>query len=276
MSKNQAEQQSLLFSNFIQLVKEEKLFTGFPLDAWQENILKATKIGYSVVVQGPPGTGKSQLICNLISDAIATGKKVLVVCQKRAALDVVYARLKELQLTDFLALVHDFKNDRKEIYAKGARQIDRVDEYRSKNNSLDAIQLNRKFLQVCHRIDQITEELDEFKKALFNDSESGVSVKELYLRSSPKEVSINLKQEYQNFPVDNINSFQARLKAYAFYAQTFGEDKYVWRDRKPFVGLGITNLKEIENILLEIPIVLSNLFTQLETELGAKLDWEQC
>lgn len=276
MSKNQAEQQSLLFSNFIQLVKEEKIFTGFPLDAWQENILKATKIGYSVVVQGPPGTGKSQLICNLISDAIATGKKVLVVCQKRAALDVVYARLKELQLTDFLALVHDFKNDRKEIYAKGARQIDRVDEYRSKNNSLDAIQLNRKFLQVCHRIDQITEELDDFKKALFNDSESGVSVKELYLRSNPKEISINLKQEYQNFPVDNINSFQARLKAYAFYAQTFGKDEYIWRDRKPFVGLGITDLKEIENILLEIPNVLSNLFTQLEKELGAKLDWEQC
>ncbi|MEP2671236.1 MAG: AAA domain-containing protein [Cyclobacteriaceae bacterium] len=276
MSKNQAEQQSLLFSNFIQLVKEEKLFTGFPLDAWQENILKATKIGYSVVVQGPPGTGKSQLICNLISDAIATGKKVLVVCQKRAALDVVYARLKELQLTDFLALVHDFKNDRKEIYAKGARQIDRVDEYRSKNNSLDAIQLNRKFLQVCHRIDQITEELDEFKKALFNDSESGVSVKELYLRSNPKEVSINLKQEYQNFPVDNINSFQARLKAYAFYAQTFGQDEYIWRDRKPFIGLGITDLKEMENILLEIPIVLSNLFTQLEKEVGAKLDWGQC
>lgn len=276
MSKNQAEQQSLLFTNFIQLVKEEKLFTGFPLDAWQENILKATKIGYSVVVQGPPGTGKSQLICNLISDAIATGKKVLVVCQKRAALDVVYARLKDLQLTDFLALVHDFKNDRKEIYAKSAKQIDRVDEYRSKNNSLDAIQLNRKFLQVCHRIDQITEELEDFKKALFNDSESGVSIKELYLRSNPNETSVNLKQEYQNFPLDNINSFNTRLKAYAFYAQTFSQDSYIWRDRKPFVGLGITNLKEIEKILLEIPVVLNNLFTQLETEVGAKLDWEQC
>lgn len=276
ISKNQAEQQSLLFSNFIQLVKEEKLFTGFPLDAWQENILKATKIGYSVVVQGPPGTGKSQLICNLISDAIATGKKVLVVCQKRAALDVVYSRLKELQLADFLALVHDFKNDRKEIYAKGAKQIDRVDEYRSKNNSLDAIQINRKFLQVCHRIDQITEELDEFKKALFNDSESGVSIKELYLRSNPNKAAINLKQEYQNFPVNDITSFHARLKAYAFYAQTFSKDDYLWRDRKPFVGLGITDLKEMEKILHEIPLVLNDLFTQLENQVGAKLDWGQC
>lgn len=276
MSKNQAEQQSLLFSNFIQLVKEEKLFTGFPMDAWQENILKATKIGYSVVVQGPPGTGKSQLICNLISDAIATGKKVLVVCQKRAALDVVYSRLEELQLADFLALVHDYKNDRKEIYAKGARQIERVDEYKLKNNSLDAIQLNRKFMQVCHRIDQITEDLDEFKKALFNDSECGVSVKELYLRSNPTETYINLKQEYQNFLINSIDPFYNQLKAYAYYAQNFSKDDYVWRDRKPFVGLGLSDLKEMEKILIEIPLVLSDLFAQLETQVGAKLDWEQC
>jgi len=276
MSKNQADQQSLLFSNFIPLVKEEKLYTGYPLDAWQENIIKATKIGYSVVVQGPPGTGKSQLICNLICDAIATGKKVLVVCQKRAALDVVYARLREIQMADFLALVHDIKNDRKEIYAKAARQVERVDEYRAKNNSLDAIQLGRKFHQVCHRIDQIVEELDDFKKALFNDNECGVTVKELYLRSDPSQSVINLKQEYQNFPLNNVDQFLVRLKAYAFYAQHFEKDDYAWRDRKPFTGLGISDLKEIEKIILEIPLTASELLNQLETQVGARLDWEQC
>lgn len=277
MSKNHhAEQQSLLFSNFIPLVKEEKLLTGFPADAWQENILKAAKIGYSVVVQGPPGTGKSQLICNLICDAVAAGKKVLVVCQKRAALDVVFSRLKEIQLSDFLALVHDFKNDRREIYAKAARQIERVDEYKAKNNSLDAIQISRKFLQVCHRIDQITEELDEFKKALFNDTECGVSVKELYLRSTPSDATINLKQEYQNFPVSEIATFNIKLKAYAHYASQFEKDDFPLRDRKPFVGLGITDLKEIEKILNEIPHAISDLFTRLENQVGANLDWEQC
>ncbi len=276
MSKNQADQQSLLFSNFIPFVKEEKLLTGYAVDAWQENILKATKIGYSVIVQGPPGTGKSQLICNLICDAIATGKKVLVVCQKRAALDVVYSRLKEIQLADFLALVHDFKNDRKDIYYKASRQIERVDEYKAKNNSLDAIQLDRKFLQVCHRIDQIVEDLDEFKKALFDNHECGVSVKELYLRSDPSQPAINLKQEYQNFPMNDVNDFLVRLKSYAHYAQLFEREDFAWRDRKPFVGLGVTDLKEIEKILLEIPATVADLFKQLETQTGARLDWEQC
>ncbi len=109
--------------NFHTLVKEEKMFTVFPQDIWQENALKAASLGHSFVVQGPPGTGKSQLICNLISDAMASGKRVLVVCQKRAALDVVYNRMKTHQLSEYLALVHDFKNDRKDIYDKLASQI---------------------------------------------------------------------------------------------------------------------------------------------------------
>ena len=78
-------------------ISEEKIYTPFVLDAYQENAIKAIKNGHSIVVQGPPGTGKSQLICNLLADAIASGKKALLVCQKRAALDVVYERLKEIR-----------------------------------------------------------------------------------------------------------------------------------------------------------------------------------
>ena len=67
---------------FIESVKEEETFSVFPLDAYQENALKAVKKRNSLVVQGPPVTGKSQLISNLVTDFIARGKRVLVVCQK--------------------------------------------------------------------------------------------------------------------------------------------------------------------------------------------------
>ena len=89
---------SVLNSNHI---KEEKVFAPFELDAYQENAIKAIKNGNSIVVQGPPGTGKSQLICNLLSDALANGKRALLVCQKRAALDVVYNRLQKIGLGIF-------------------------------------------------------------------------------------------------------------------------------------------------------------------------------
>ena len=68
-----------------------------------------------LVVQGPPGTGKSQLIANLVASAIASGERVLLVCQKRAALDVVAARLESQGLREPIALVNDVEQDRNAV-----------------------------------------------------------------------------------------------------------------------------------------------------------------
>ncbi len=98
--------------------RDQNLFNTFPIDASQEEVMNAARAGESCVVQGPPGTGKSQLICNLVTDFTSRGKKVLVVSQKRAALDVVFKRLSGQGFAPFTALVHDFRFDRKELYKK--------------------------------------------------------------------------------------------------------------------------------------------------------------
>ena len=235
-----------------QSVKEEKLFTAFAIDAHQELAIKAIKSGNSLVVQGPPGSGKSQLICNLISDAMASGKRVLVVCQKRAALDVVHDRLKEKDLSDFLGLVHDYRHDRKAVYMKISSQIERLDEYRQKNNSLDSIQLERNYLHTCRRIDQITEELEEFRLALFDESACGVSAKEMYLNSSPHDLAVNLKQEFRFFDLDNATKFWQKLKFYHAYGKLFLRADYLLSDRKSFAGLAISDLKKYVNTIYDL------------------------
>ena len=90
-------------------VSEVNSLTPFPIDASQEAAFVRVKNGESLVIQGPPGTGKSQLICNLIADFAARGKRVLLICQKRVALDVVYERLAQAGMSQFVALVHDLK-----------------------------------------------------------------------------------------------------------------------------------------------------------------------
>lgn len=262
--------------NFLSAIKEDKVYAAFPMDTWQENALKGIKLGHSLVIQGPPGTGKSQLICNLISDAIAQGRRVLVVCQKRAALDVVYQRLQEESLADFIALVHDFKNDRKEIFEKIARQINRVDEFRSRNSSLDTIYLERTFLQSSRRIDQITEELEEFRKALFDETECGKSIKELYLTSSLEEPAIGIKQELPNFPFTRLDDFLRKLKSYSFYAKNFLQEEYTWRDRKSFSNFSIADFNVLKDCLKEIPDLFRQLNFQIETIIGQRLDLDQC
>lgn len=257
-----------------QALKEEKLHTPFTLDAYQENAIKAVKSGQSIVVQGPPGTGKSQLICNLMADAIATGKRALLVCQKRAALDVVYQRLQEKQLGDFVGLVHDFRNDRKMIFGKVARQIDSIDDFKSFNRSLDVIQMERKFFQVCRSIDRVTEELAEFRKTLFDDTECGLSVKELYLTSDIQGETINIRQEYQEFPFTTLPTFLKIMRQYVKYASAFEKSDYVWRNRCSFSGYQLTHLKEVEAVIREIPTYQKETQEKIHEMIGVSINLE--
>ncbi|MFI3135579.1 MAG: AAA domain-containing protein [Methylococcaceae bacterium] len=84
-------------------------------DHSQESVLWNTRKFDLMVLQGSPGTGKSQVIVNLIADALANQKKVLVVCQKKAALDVLKKRLTANGLGDLLQLIDDAQKDRMRI-----------------------------------------------------------------------------------------------------------------------------------------------------------------
>lgn len=84
-------------------------------DPTQSNAIKMAKSGDSYIIQGPPGTGKSQTITNLIADYIARGKRVLFVCEKRAAIDVVFYRLKQQKLDELCCRIHDSQADKKEF-----------------------------------------------------------------------------------------------------------------------------------------------------------------
>ena len=82
-------------------------------DATQDAAVALARTGESFIIQGPPGTGKSQTITNLIADFAARGKRVLFVCEKRAALDVVFHRLGQAGLDGLSCIIHDSQEDKK-------------------------------------------------------------------------------------------------------------------------------------------------------------------
>ncbi len=86
-------------------------------DATQNAAVGLARSLRSFIIQGPPGTGKSQTITNLIADYAGRGKRVLFVCEKRAALDVVFHRLKQAGLEPLCCLIHDSQADKKAFIA---------------------------------------------------------------------------------------------------------------------------------------------------------------
>ena len=84
-------------------------------DSSQRASIAAALDGRSFVMDGPPGTGKSQTIANVIGVLLHSGKTVLFVSEKAAALDVVRDRLDEVGLRSYLLELHSHKATRKEV-----------------------------------------------------------------------------------------------------------------------------------------------------------------
>ena len=95
-------------------------------DPCQARAVRLARQSRGLVIHGPPGTGKSQTITNVIGDHLARGQRVLFVCDKRQALDVVEDRLRSLGLGDLCATVHDPQRDQRELYRSVREQLDNL------------------------------------------------------------------------------------------------------------------------------------------------------
>ncbi len=114
-----------------------------PGDATQSAAVALARTGRSYIIQGPPGTGKSQTITNLIADYVARGKRVLFVCEKRAAIDVVFHRLRQQGLDELCCLIHDSQTDKKgfvlnlkQTYEKWLAEPDNAEAARERRTAL--------------------------------------------------------------------------------------------------------------------------------------------
>ncbi|RYY55081.1 MAG: DUF4011 domain-containing protein [Chitinophagaceae bacterium] len=144
-------------------------------DPTQSRSILYSRKGESYIIQGPPGTGKSQTITNLIADFLARGKTVLFVCEKRAALDVVYHRLQQNQLSELCCYIHDSQGDKKEFF-RDLRLI--YDDFLKNKMDIGTISLQRKNLlsRLLEHIDILSQY--HRQQRLVTD-EAGISTRKL-------------------------------------------------------------------------------------------------
>jgi predicted DNA-binding WGR domain protein len=147
-------------------------------DATQASAIAKARAGRSYIIQGPPGTGKSQTITNLIADYVARGKRVLFVCEKRAAIDVVYHRLRQQGLDELCCLIHDSQTDKKAFIQNLKQTYEQFLARTLDDNSAEQARLNS-----LQALEQDLSALRRFSDAMREvRAESGLSLRNLLHR----------------------------------------------------------------------------------------------
>ncbi len=147
-------------------------------DATQNAAISIARDQRSFIIQGPPGTGKSQTITNLIADYLGRGKRVLFVCEKRAALDVVFYRLKQSGLDSLCSLIHDSQADKKTFIA----DLKKCYEGWIANDD-QSLELANKRQQLVAEMQAYRDLLEDFENAMAqSDTAVGMSARTLLRR----------------------------------------------------------------------------------------------
>lgn len=146
-------------------------------DFSQSEVIKKVDENGNMVIYGPPGTGKSQTIVNIITDAISKNKRVLVVSQKKAALDVVFSRLGVLN--EKAMYITDEKKDKRVFYERcfNAHQKD------EKTALVDVASIEREYNEIQEKIDKETDTLEKIYRFLTMKRPFGLSLSDMYSTS---------------------------------------------------------------------------------------------
>ncbi|TML14226.1 MAG: hypothetical protein E6G39_08720 [Actinobacteria bacterium] len=198
-----------------------------PADASQSHVINRVLNGESITIQGPPGTGKSQTIANLIASLAASGKRVLFVAEKRAAIDAVVKRLHQVGLDDIVLDLHSVSTTKAAFARAVARPL-----------------LSTPALDDSDPIDR--QQLIDTRQALHDYAQTMHSVREpfglsLYdlqaeMFAFPAEVQnghVLSRATTQRFGRENFHTIAAGVREYAALAMAGGEQSPWGRAKLP-------------------------------------------
>lgn len=152
-------------------ISEKNLLYINSLNSSQEQVIDAINKMDQLVIQGPPGTGKSQTITSLISDFVLKDKTVLMVSEKKTAIDVVYSRLGNLSR---YALLIDDVGNKEDFYAQVSAML---------SSAADASKRANEIGTVSEKIDNDVNALNIIADKLYMPNKLGVEPFVLYENS---------------------------------------------------------------------------------------------
>ena len=153
----------------VQSVSDTSILAPQPADGSQTRAIVRALAGHSFVLEGPPGTGKSQTITNMLANAMRTGKRVLFVAEKQAALSVVHERLQQVGLGPYCLELHDRGTSPEALRIQLRSALEQ-------NPTLD----QRAFELVEQDFAAAASQLDQYRAGLHHPNEAGITFAHAY------------------------------------------------------------------------------------------------
>lgn len=236
------------------------------LDYSQEiAVMKATENSH-LVIYGPPGTGKSQTIVNIVSQYMSQGQRVLMVSQKKAALDVIFNRSAAINSK---MIMFNKEIDKKQFYSRISNRI----------LGLQHGVLNNQYLDNMSKIiDEDINKLKSLGEVLTKKSSFGLTIQEMYSKpriSDDNEILNKFFREFrrpfpfEEFTYEELVEIKETLfkadKAMKFYKlkQIMGDNRY-----SLFIKQNI-DIYDLEDSIGDIKELLGN-YESIVSKLRAK------
>ncbi|WP_290797541.1 DUF3320 domain-containing protein [Flavihumibacter sp. UBA7668] len=175
-------------------LRPEELALPISTDSSQLQAILGSARGRSFVLHGPPGTGKSQTITNIIANALYSGKRVLFVAAKKAALEVVESRLNAIGIGPFCLELHSNK-------AKKSAVLDQL----KASTELAIKSAPESFQRDASRLFELRSELHQYVELLHRQQSFGLSLFDLFTQYSQFPKS----EDQVFFPPESINGTTA-------------------------------------------------------------------
>lgn len=222
----------------------QKIMNVVDCDSSQAQVIYDIKRGNNLVIQGPPGTGKSQTITNIIASSVASGKSILFVSEKKAALDVVKRRLEHVGLGDLVLELHSQKTNKTDVLKSIQNTLSLGDVKTTDDTKLD------------NRYEEVKTELSSYKNEVNSSLENGeLSLTDVYgnalaIEARENEDNVHFPRlDFKDLDKWTYKDYEKRLdivKEFSSLVQQLGKI-----EKHPLYGVTRKELAPYEQVVLK-------------------------